>query len=85
MSHEELKYSNIFEAITEDKGEAAVLKFRADLMLVMKQLIEHKQLSQSDIMLALGISQEQTADLINCKIGSFSSDQLIAYLAILGF
>jgi hypothetical protein len=34
---EQLKYSNIFDAITEDPVEAADLQFRADLMLLLRE------------------------------------------------
>lgn len=82
---EQLAYNNIFDAITEDKAEAADLKFRSDLMLVMRQIFEDRGLSQADIMDVLGIPQPRVSELVRGKVDKFSSDKLIGYLAKLGF
>lgn len=82
---EQLAYDNIFDAITEDKAEAADLKFRADLMLVMRQIFEDKKWTQADIMAALDIPQPRVSELARGKVDKFSADKLIGYLAKLGF
>ena len=35
----QLTYTNIFDVLTDDEGEAADLEFRADLLLVIRQII----------------------------------------------
>lgn len=82
---EQLAYNNIFDAITEDKAEAADLKFRSDLMLVMRQIFDDRGWSQADIMAALDIPQPRVSELARGKVDKFSSDKLIGYLAKLGF
>lgn len=82
---EQLSYNNIFDAITDDKAEAADLKFRSDLMLVMRQIFEDREWSQADIMAVLDIPQPRVSELARGKVDKFSSDKLIGYLAKLGF
>ena len=81
----QLSYDNIFDAIVEDTSEAADLKFRADLMLVMRRLFESRGWKQADIMAALDISQPRASELVRGKVDKVSSDKLIGYLAKLGF
>lgn len=35
---EQLVYENIFDAIFDDQSEAADMKFRSDLMIIIRQL-----------------------------------------------
>lgn len=80
-----LTYTNIFDAITEDKAEAADLQFRADLMLVMRDIFEARGWSQEEIGSALGVKQPRVSELMRGKVDKFSSDKLIGFLAKLGF
>ncbi|HCS28660.1 MAG TPA: hypothetical protein DIW43_14455 [Spongiibacteraceae bacterium] len=82
---ERLEYNNIFDAITDDSGEAAELQFRSDLMIVMRKIFEAKGWTQKDITVALGIPQPRASELCRGKIDKFSSDKLIGFLAKLGF
>lgn len=81
----ELTYTNIFDAITEDKAEAADLQFRADLMLVMRDIFEAKGWNPDQIGKALEIKQPRVSELMRGKVDKFSSDKLIGFLAKLGF
>ena len=80
-----LTYDNIFDAITEDTGEAADLEFRADLMLIMRQIFESRSWKQSEIMSTLEITQPRASELARGKVDKFSADKLIGFLAKLGF
>ena len=82
---EKLTYNNIFDAITDDSGEAADLEFRADLMLVMRSIFEDRNWGQTEIMDALAIPQPRVSELVRGKVDKVSSDKLIGYLAKLGF
>jgi predicted XRE-type DNA-binding protein len=79
---EQLKYDNIFDAIADDPKEAADLKFRADLMLVIRERV--RGYSQAQIGRALGVPQPRVSELLSGKIDLFSSDKLIGILAQLG-
>lgn len=81
---ERLKYSNIFEAITDDAEEAADLQFRADLMLLLREYFRSKDAAQAEIGAKLGIPQPRVSELMTGKIDKFSSDKLIGFLAKLG-
>lgn len=81
----QLSYDNIFDAITENKKEAADLRFRADLMLLMRDAFEQNGWTQSDVMSALEINQPRASELMRGKVDKFSSDKLIGFLDKLGF
>jgi predicted XRE-type DNA-binding protein len=79
-----LKYSNIFEAITNDVEEAADMEFRADLMLVMRDIFREQEASQAQIGQMLGIPQPRVSELLTGKVDKFSSDKLIGFCAKIG-
>jgi len=79
---EQLKYSNIFEAITDDPEKAADLEFRADLMLILRDYFDG--ISQAGVGKALGIPQPRVSELMSGKVDKFSSDKLIGLLAKVG-
>jgi len=81
----QLRYNNIFDAITADKTEAADLQFRADLMLVLREIFNSNKWVQKDVEGVLGISQPRVSDLQRGKVDNFSSDALIGFLATLGY
>jgi len=81
---EQLKYSNIFEAITDDVVEAADLQFRADLMLILREYFRSREADQAEIGAKLGIPQPRVSELMTGKIDKFSSDKLVGFLASLG-
>lgn len=81
---EQLKYSSIFEAITDDAEEAADLQFRADLMLLLREHFRSKAATQAEIGARLGIPQPRVSELMTGKIDKFSSDKLIGFLAKIG-
>ncbi len=79
-----LKYSNIFEAITENAAEAADMEFRADLMLVLRDFFREQQDSQAQFGHTLEIPQPRVSELMSGKVDKFSSDKLIGFLAKVG-
>lgn len=81
---EQLKYSNIFDAITDDPVEAADLKFRADLMLLLREYFRAQKATPADICQRLGVPQPRVSELLNGKIDKFSADKLIGFAAKLG-
>jgi predicted XRE-type DNA-binding protein len=79
-----LKYSNIFEAITENAEEAADMEFRADLMLVLRDFFGEQEASQAEIGQMLAIPQPRVSELMTGKVHKFSSDKLIGFCAKVG-
>lgn len=82
---ERLQYNNIFEAITDDAAEAADMEFRADMILVIRKIIEQKEWTQKEAASALGVAQPRVSELLRGKVDLFSADKLISFLAKLGF
>jgi predicted XRE-type DNA-binding protein len=82
---EQLKYSNIFEAMTDDPTEAADLEFRADLMLVLREYFAERNATQAQIGKILGVAQPRVSELMRGKVDKFSSDKLIGFLARVGY
>ncbi|MCY0093123.1 helix-turn-helix domain-containing protein [Hoeflea ulvae] len=80
----QLRYNNIFDAITDDKSEAADLSFRADLIVTLRNIFEANQWNQAAIAGALEIPQPRVSELLRGKVHLFSADKLIGYLAKLG-
>lgn len=81
----QLSYDNIFDSFEEDPIESADLRFRSDLMVVLRKLFEARGLSQADVMQHLDITQPRASELMRGKIDKVSSEKLIGYLAMLGF
>lgn len=79
-----LKYSNIFEAITDSTEDAADMEFRADLMLVLRDYFRDQGMSQSQIGKKLDIPQPRVSELMTGKVDKFSADKLIGFLARVG-
>lgn len=81
----QLEFDNIFDVIADEPDEAADMKFRADLMLVMRDMFEQKNWEQSDVMRVLKITQPRASELMRGRVDKFSSDKLIGFLHTLGF
>lgn len=80
-----LQFDNIFDVITDNAEESADLQFRADLMLVIREIIESKKWNQAEASEALGVAQPRISEVMRGKVELCSSDKLIGYLAKLGF
>jgi predicted XRE-type DNA-binding protein len=79
-----LKHSDIFEAIAKSAEEAADMRSRADLMLVLRDFFRTQDASQVQIDRTLGIPQARVGALMTGKINEFSIDNLIGFLAKVG-
>jgi predicted XRE-type DNA-binding protein len=84
VKRESLAYDSIFDAIAADRGEAADLQFRADMMLLLRNYFESKKWTQAEIGQRLGIAQPHVSELVRGRM-SISSDKLISYLAKVGY
>ncbi|MCU7815704.1 MAG: helix-turn-helix domain-containing protein [Candidatus Thiodiazotropha sp. (ex Rostrolucina anterorostrata)] len=80
-----IAYNNIFDAVTGDKEEANELQTRADLMIVIREIVQEKNWKQVEVAEKLGLTQPRVSDLLNGKIDKFSIDLLMTCLFRLGY
>lgn len=80
-----IAFDNIFDAVTNDKEEASELQTRADLMLVICDIVRENKWKQGEVTEKLELTQPRVSDLLNGKIEEFSVDMLITCLFRLGF
>lgn len=79
------RVTNAWEDMASSPEEAASLKARAQLMLVIREMIQERGLNQHDAAAILGVSQPRVSSLVRGKVREFSTDALIGYLAKLGW
>ncbi len=75
---------NVFRDLGFRPDEAENLKLRADLMIEIRKLIEHRRLTQVQAGALLGVTQPRISDLVRGKIDRFSIDTLVAMLGHAG-
>lgn len=80
-----IKYDNIFSAVTDDKTEASELQTRADLMIVIRDIIDDRGWQQKEAAVHLGLTQPRISDLKNGKLDKFSIDLLMNCLYRIGY
>ncbi len=80
-----IKYDNIFDAVSGNQEEANELQTRADLMIVIRDIVIDNGWKQSEVAQKLGLTQPRVSDLLNGKIEKFSIDLLMTCLFRLGF
>ena len=80
-----IEYHNIFEAIDDNPELAEEWQTRADLMIVIRDIIKDKGWKQTEAAEQLGLTQPRVSNLINGKIEKFSIDLLMTCLFRLGY
>ena len=80
-----VKFTNAFDAITDDKVEANELQFRADLMVVLREILNEKGWRKDDAAKELKLSQMRVRDLLKGKIDTFTIGFLMTCLLRVGF
>ena len=80
-----IAYNNIFDAVTESKEEANELQTRADLMIVIREIVLDNNWKQVEVAAHIGLAQPRVSDLLNGKVEKFSIDLLMTCLFRLGF
>jgi len=78
-------FDNIFDVVTKSSEEASELQTRADLMIVLRDIIDEHGWTQAQAAKHLGLTQPRVSDLKNGKIRKFSIDLLMTCLFRLGF
>jgi predicted XRE-type DNA-binding protein len=80
-----IRYNNIFDAITDNQEEANELQTRADLMLVIRDIVNDNNWKQGEAAERMALTQPRVSDLLNGKIEKFSIDLLMTCLFRLGY
>lgn len=75
-----IKFSNVFDVVTDNKEEANELQVRADLMIALRGILEEKGWKQAEAAEVFKLSQPQVSDLLQGKIDKLSIDLLMTCL-----
>lgn len=75
---------NVYEEIGFSKQEAANLRIRARLMMILEDVIKDEGLTQKQAARLFGVSQPRVSDLVRGKIDRFTIDALVNMLAVTG-
>ena len=75
---------SVFKDLGFSDAKAANLEARSAMMVLLEKEIEKLNLSQSAVAGLLGVKPPRVSELLNGKIGKFSLDLLVIYLARLG-
>jgi predicted XRE-type DNA-binding protein len=67
-----IKYTNIYDAVTDNQEEASELQARADLMIVIREIVNDKGWKQKETAEKLKLTQPRVSDLLSGKIEKFS-------------
>jgi|TARA_B110000208_G_scaffold106489_1_gene132087 predicted XRE-type DNA-binding protein len=80
-----IKYTNIFDPVTDNPEEASELQTRADLMSVIRDIVQDNSWKQAEAAKRMGLTQPRVSNLLNGKIDKFSIDLLMTCLFRLGY
>ena len=80
-----IKYTNVFDAVTDNPEEASELQTRADLMSVIRDIVQDNSWKQAEAAKRMGLTQPRVSNLLNGKIDKFSIDLLMTCLFRLGY
>lgn len=82
MNHE--YFESVWDAIEPNKGIAANLKARADVMIALQETVRAWGLTQSAAAKRLKITQPRLNDLLHGQIDKFSLDALLNLAPLAG-
>ena len=77
-------YRNVWDAIESTPSEAANMKLRSELMLVLEQHIRTKSWTQTEAAEQFGVTQPRISDLLRGKINLFALDTLVNMVSTAG-
>jgi predicted XRE-type DNA-binding protein len=70
-------FSNVWDALEDDPIRARNLKLRSELMILISQELDSRQLTQSAAAELLQITQPRVCALLQGKIANFRLDSLV--------
>jgi predicted XRE-type DNA-binding protein len=78
-------FENVFDALTDDRAQAASMAARADLLLAIRARVKAWNITQEKAATRLGLTRPRLNDLMRGKLGKFSLDALVNIAAAAGF
>ncbi|MEY8197985.1 MAG: helix-turn-helix transcriptional regulator [Colwellia sp.] len=79
------KVSNVWESSAKSPEEAKLLELKAQMMIVIRELILSNGWNQTEAAKQLKITQPRVSNLTNGQVSKFSLDTLYELLAICGY
>lgn len=80
----ERRFASVWDAIEPSSVEAASMKARSEVMLAVRKIVDHWELTQAAAAKRLGITQPRLNDLLKGRIDRFSLDALVDLAARAG-
>lgn len=77
--------SNVWESNAKSPAEAKALELKAQLMIILRELIHRNGWNQTQAAKVLGISQPRVSYLQQGQISKFSMDKLYEFLSLCGY
>lgn len=74
---DEQRFANVWDAVEETPGEAALMKARSGLMIAIQEAVAGWKLTQAEAAKRLGVTQPRMNDLLRGRIDKFSLDALM--------
>ena len=71
------QFANVWDAVEQNPGEAAVMKARSGLMIAIQEAVAGWKLTQAEAAKRLGVTQSRMNDLLRGRIDKFSLDALM--------
>ena len=75
------RFENVWDAIEDTPGEAAIMTIRSLLMIAARDHIDQSGMSTIQAAKAFGVTQQRISDLMRGKIDLFDTDSLVSMLA----
>ena len=70
-------FESVWDALEDSPAEAANMRLRSDLMIVVQETVAGWGLTQAEAARRLDVTQPRLNDLLRGRIGKFSLDALI--------
>lgn len=67
------------------KGRSQRVRLRRELLIAIRQIVEEKEYSTSDLVKKLSLAQPHVSQLLRINKDFFSTEQLLYYLTCLGY
>lgn len=77
-------FDSVWDAIADTPSEAANLRARADLMLMISDIVSKNAWKQAEAATRCGVTQPRMNDLLRGRVSRFSLDALVNIVSALG-
>ncbi|WP_350283772.1 XRE family transcriptional regulator [Nitrosomonas sp.] len=78
------KFESVWDAIEDTPQQAASMKMRSQLLIVLQEHLRNSGLTQLKAAELLGVTQPRVSDLMRGKIDLFSLESLIDMITSIG-